>query len=143
MKNYLIILSVALMSLIHTTASATIFVDPTDENPIVEHVDNAVFNTINVSIPATINIYEGDNFDIGIKSINEIYLRNIKYEIKNGTLKIWMDNIPYNEILNINSDSIRIAIMVPNKVKILTSNSKLQLVSSNQKHKKTTSYENN
>ena len=143
MKNYLIILSVALMSLMHTTASATIFVDPTDENPIVEHVDNTVFNTINVSIPATINIYEGDNFDIGIKSINEIYLRNIKYEIKNGTLKIWMDNIPYNEILNINSDSIRIAIMVPNKVKILTSNSKLQLVSSNQKHKKTTSYENN
>ena len=143
MKNYLVILSVALMSLIYTSASATNFVDQADGKPRTEHVDNTLFNTINISIPATINIYEGDNFDIGIRSINEIYLRNIKYEIKNGTLKIWMDNIPYNEILDINSSLIRIAIIVPNDVKISISNSNLRLVSFNQKHKKTTSYENN
>lgn len=142
MKHYLTILCMTLMSLVYTTASAENFVDQTDENPRIEYVNNTLFNTVNISIPATINIYEGDNFDILIRSNNKIYLRNIKYEIKNEILKIWMDNIPYDEILDINSNSIKISIMVPNKIKILTSNSNLQLVSYNQ-NKKQTSHENN
>lgn len=142
MKHYLTILCMTLMSLVYTTASAENFVDQTDENPKIEYVNNTLFNTVNISIPATINIYEGDNFDILIRSNNKVYLRNIKYEIKNEILKIWMDNIPYDEILDINSNSIKISIMVPNKIKILTSNSNLQLVSYNQ-NKKQTSHENN
>lgn len=142
MKHYLTILCITLMSLVYTTASAENFVDQTDENPRIEYVNNTLFNTVNISIPATINIYEGDNFDILIRSNNKVYLRNIKYEIKNEILKIWMDNIPYDEILDINSNSIKISIMVPNKIKILTSNSNLQLVSYNQ-NKKQTSHENN
>ena len=83
MKHYLTILCMTLMSLVYTTASAENFVDQTDENPRIEYVNNTLFNTVNISIPATINIYEGDNFDILIRSNNKIYLRNIKYEIKN------------------------------------------------------------
>lgn len=99
------------------------------------------FKTIKVGVPAKIKIYQGDEYEIGIRTFNTDFQDLIKYEISDSTLNIWIDTCIPDEIYNINSEDIRIAIKVPNEVDIKT-NSSLVATSRTYK-KKTTSYENN
>lgn len=129
-----------IMSFAYASASAENFVDPTNENPCIEYVSDSTFKTIKVEIPSRVHIYKGDTFDIGIRTLDHELLNKIKYNINNNTLNIWIDNLLPDELYDLDSNNIRISIMVPEEVSVKT-NSNLQLVNYNT-NKRLTSHEN-
>lgn len=139
MKKFLLLALVAFISLL---SFASVNSSAIDVKPNVEGIVNTEsFNTIKVGIPAKIKIYQGEEFEIGIRTIDNQLQELIKYEISDSTLNIWLDNYVPEDIYNLDSESIRIAIIVPNEVNIKTNNS---LVATSKTHKKkTTNYENN
>ena len=83
--------------------------------------DTNKISLITINTPATIKFFNGDNFDFGIRTTDKCLQNNIKYEINDSTLNIWIKdpesyNIESNDIkINImNSDIIPIKILNPN-----------------------------
>lgn len=139
MKKFLLM---ALAAFITVLSFASTNISLTDEKTTPKGtIVTESFKTIKVGVPAKIKIYQGDEYEIGIRTFNTDFQDLIKYEISDSTLNIWLDTCIPDEIYNINSEDIRIAIKVPNEVDIKT-NSSLVATSRTYK-KKTTSYENN
>lgn len=130
------IMIMALMSFTYTIASENNFIDNTNDNKKIE--------VVKVDMPAKIKLYSGDSVQVHIRAINSYLQKSIHYDIDENKklLNIWIDGINTEDIYNINSNDIRISIVIPNEVDIKT-NSNLLVASSIYKKKTTTDYGNN
>jgi len=147
MKKFFIMMLVMIASITYTAASTYNFVDNTDEKGRLEYVNNDTtqgqFNLIKVGMPSSIDIVKGDTFQIAFRALDDYLYENIKYEIVDSTLKIWLEGV-HDYIYNLDHNNIKIRIMVPNdNIQIKTLNSNLLVASNNSKKKSLTSYENN
>lgn len=107
---------------------------------VLNEAEDVKVTTVNVSVPSKIRIYNGDEFEIGIRTCDKNLEKYIKYEINDSTLNIWIDNISPDDLWKMKSEDIRISIIVPNEVNVKTNNS-LLIASSNNKKKTTANYE--
>lgn len=148
MKKFLIMMLVMFASMTYTVASTYNSVDNTDDKTKLEYVNNnyttpTPINLIKVGMPSTIDVVKGDSFQIAFRTLDNDLYENIKYEIQDSVLKIWVENM-YEDLYNLDFKNIKIRIMIPNDhIKIKTLNSNLLVASNDSKKKRLTSYENN
>jgi len=148
MKKFLIMMLVMFASITYTVASTYNSVDNTDDKTKLEYVNNnyttpTPINLIKVGMPSTIDVVKGDSFQIAFRTLDNDLYENIKYEIQDSVLKIWVENM-YEDLYNLDFKNIKIRIMIPNDhIKIKTLNSNLLVASNDSKKKRLTSYENN
>ena len=126
----------AFMSLTYTFASVKNYVDTTGDKLRIEYVK--------VNMPAVIKLYEGDYIQVQIRTIDEYLRKNIHYHIddENKMINIWLENYNFDEINNIDSKDVRIAIVAPEELKVQTSNKSL-LTQYSYKKTLATDYANN
>lgn len=126
----------AFMSLTYTFASVKNYVDTTGDKLRIEYVK--------VNMPAVIKLYEGDSIQVQIRTIDEYLKKNIHYHIddENKMINIWIENYNLDEINNIDSKDVRIAIVAPEELKVQTSNKSL-LTQYSYKKTLATDYANN
>ena len=126
----------AFMSLTYTFASVKNYVDTTGDKLRIEYVK--------VNMPAVIKLYEGDSIQVQIRTTDEYLRNNIHYHIddENKMINIWIENYNLDEINNINSKDVRIAIVAPEELKVQTSNKSL-LTQYSYKKTLATDYANN
>ena len=126
----------AFMSLTYTFASVKSYAYTTGDKLRIEYVK--------VNMPAVIKLYEGDSIQVQIRTTDEYLRKNIHYHIddEKKMINIWIENYNLDEINNIDSKDVRIAIVAPEELKVQTSNKSLLTQYS---HKKTlaTDYANN
>ena len=104
--------------------------------------NNNIIEKAIVNVPSYVSVYEGDSFDIKIRTINKELYNLIKYEIKDNKLYIDLEGDTYlinDQILN--PEDIRINIQVPHDIEIKTNN--YMLVAESHKNNKATNDENN
>lgn len=138
MKKFLMMMLMILASITYANASII------DVQRDFKYINNdTIVNTVNVGMPSTLRICEGDKFEIDIKSVlNDA--NKIKYEFNGSTLDIWVDNMAHDDIYNLNEKETRITIMTPNKnTKVRTFDSNLQVTSNLFKKKDIASNGNN
>ena len=122
MKKFLMMMLMILASITYANTSNI------DVQRDFKYINNdTIVNTVNVGMPSTLRICEGDKFEIDIKSVlNDV--NKIKYEFNGSTLDIWVDNMTHDDIYNLNEKETRITIMTPNKnMKVRTFDSNLQV----------------
>lgn len=122
MKKFLMMMFMILTSITYANTSNI------DVQRDFKYINNdTIVNTVNVGMPSTLRICEGDKFEIDIKSVlNDV--NKIKYEFNGSTLDIWVDNMTHDDIYNLNEKETRITIMTPNKnMKVRTFDSNLQV----------------
>lgn len=126
----------AFMSLTYTFASVKNYVDTTGDKLRIEYVK--------VNMPAVIKLYEGDSIQVQIRTIDEYLRKNIHYHIddEKKMINIWIENYNLDEINNIDSKDVRIAIVAPEELKVQTSNKSL-LTQYSYKKTLATNYANN
>lgn len=126
----------AFMSLTYTFASVKNYVDTTGDKLRIEYVK--------VNMPAVIKLYEGDSIQVQIRTIDEYLRKNIHYHIddEKKMINIWIENYNLDEINNIDSKDVRIAIVAPEELKVQTSNKSL-LTQYSYKKTLATDYANN
>lgn len=124
------------MSLTYTFASVKNYVDTTGDKLRIEYVK--------VNMPAVIKLYEGDSIQVQIRTIDEYLRKNIHYHIddEKKMINIWIENYNLDEINNIDSKDVRIAIVAPEELKVQTSNKSL-LTQYSYKKTLATDYANN
>lgn len=127
MKKFLLIL---LMIMTITCSSMSAYSYDND--------NNMEFKTIKVGMPSIINIVKGDSFQIAIRT-NNLY-NEVKYEIEDSTLKIWLEDI-YNDLYDIDSKNIKIRITIPNEEDIVIKTLNRNLLVAPNMEKKLISYE--
>ena len=130
MKKILFILMMALMPLSHTLATNSF-----DNKQKIEYVK--------IDMPAIVKLYTGDSIQVKIRSNDRNIQDNIKYRIDKDkkSIDIWLENFIPDEIFNIDSKNIRIAISSPKDLKIKT-DSNLSIKYYSYKKNFGTSYEN-
>ena len=126
----------AFMSLTYTFASVKNYVDTTGDKLRIEYVK--------VNMPAVIKLYEGDSIQVQIRTTDEYLRKNIHYHIddEKKMINIWLENYNFDEINNIDSKDVRIAIVAPEELKVQTSNKSL-LTQYSYKKTLATDYANN
>lgn len=116
-------------------------VNAVDNKTTKEHVENVYINTLNIDVPANVHVYTGERFRFSIKSNNEYIEKRIRYSVQDSTFNIWLDNISNDDLVELNPNNLRIAIMLPNEVDIKT-NKRLLITSKSNKKKNLTNNEN-
>lgn len=104
--------------------------------------DQSKIEQMIVNVPSKIFIYPGDTFGIGIRTKNLDVYDNIKYEIKNNTLYIDLNDKRILEDQMLDPEDVRINIQVPNNIKKIKTNSNM-LVATVEKNNNATNYGNN
>lgn len=105
--------------------------------------NNQKIEYVKIDMPAIVKLYTGDSIQVKIRSNDKNIQDNIKYRIDKDkkSIDIWLENFIPDEIFNIDSKNIRIAISSPKDLKIKT-DSNLSLKYYSYKKNFGTSYEN-
>ena len=84
-----------------------------------------------VNVPSNVYLYQGDEFGINIRTIDEDLYKHIKYEIKDNKLYIDFKDYILRENDLIEPEDIRINIQAPNNIKNIRTNSYLLVAKTN------------
>lgn len=84
-----------------------------------------------VNVPSNVYLYQGDEFGINIRAIDEDLYKHIKYEIKDNKLYIDFKDYILRENDLIEPEDIRINIQAPNNIKNIRTNSYLLVAKTN------------
>lgn len=84
-----------------------------------------------VNVPSNVYLYQGDEFGINIRTIDEDLYKHIKYEIKDNKLYIDFKDYILKENDLIEPEDIRINIQAPNNIKNIRTNSYLLVAKTN------------
>jgi hypothetical protein len=94
--------------------------------------NNLTISEIIINVPSNVNIYEGDEFGINIRTNNEELYNSIKYEITDN--KLFINFVDKRILENIDDiDKIKINIQLPKDIKKIRTNSDM-LVATIQKN---------
>jgi len=92
---------------------------------------NKNIQEIIVNVPSNVYLYQGDEFGINIRTIDEDLYKHIKYEIKDDKLYIDFKDYILRENDLIEPEDIRINIQAPNNIKNIRTNSYLLVAKTN------------
>ena len=132
MKKILMILMMTIMSFNFAIATNVTY-------------NKSVIECVKVNIPAVLKFYSGDSVQVQIRTKYKYLQDNIRYRIddKNRMINIWIENYNAEDINNLESKNIQIAIVAPKELKIKTNNNFLLTSHSTNKKNSAVSYENN
>ena len=111
-----------------------------DERPILAE---SKIDTLKIGVPAEIRMFEGNAFDFKINVIDDEFIeKHLIYEIVNNSLCIKLDH-NYYDLETIDNKKIKIEIMTPKDLSIITGNRNLSISSYHKKTMKKSNNENN
>ena len=122
MKKFLLTIIFLICSLICVNANNVTNLDDNFGKNIQEVI---------VNVPSNIYLYQGDEFGINIRTIDEYLYKHIKYEIKDDKLYIDFKDYILRENDAIEPKDIRINIQAPNNIKNIKTNSYLLVAKTN------------
>ena len=120
MKKYVIVIALVAVMLMGFANSSNIDFKRNVSDNKIENVDKHNLSKIIVNVPSNVNIYEGDTFNISVRTNDEILRKSIRYNVSDSTLNIWMDGLDNYEMLRMNPDDIKIYIVSSKNVEIYT-----------------------
>jgi hypothetical protein len=121
MKKFLLIMIFFICSLVCVNANYVNLNNDFDKN----------VQEIIVNVPSNVYLYQGDEFGINIRTIDEDLYKHIKYEIKDNKLYIDFKDYILRENDLIEPEDIRINIQAPNNIKNIRTNSYLLVAKTN------------
>ena len=121
MKKFLLIMIFFICSLVCVNAN----------NVNLNNDFNKNVQEIIVNVPSNVYLYQGDEFGINIRTIDEDLYKHIKYEIKDNKLYIDFKDYILRENDLIEPEDIRINIQAPNNIKNIRTNSYLLVAKTN------------
>jgi hypothetical protein len=121
MKKFLLIMIFFICSLVCVNANNVNLNDDFNKN----------IQEIIVNVPSNVYLYQGDEFGINIRTIDEDLYKHIKYEIKDDKLYIDFKDYILRENDLIEPEDIRINIQAPNNIKNIRTNSYILVAKTN------------